>query len=232
MEAYVVFPIGSFVNFFAILAGGFAGLLLGNRLPERVRFIVFCGLGLATLVIGMQMALQTQNPLILVFSVILGGITGELLGVESGLNRLGEFLKRHVGGGDSRFVEGFVASTLLFVVGAMAILGPFDEALRGDRTLLFTKSILDCFASMALAAAMGAGVLFSALPVFLYQGALTVFAGVLQPVLSPDMMNEIIATGGLLVLGISLGLLEIKRVPLANLLPSLVYAVVLTYCFV
>ncbi|ABB39285.1 protein of unknown function DUF554 [Oleidesulfovibrio alaskensis G20] len=227
----MVFPTGSLVNLIAIVLGSCAGMLLGNRLPERVRYIVFCGLGLATLVIGMQMALKTQNPLILVFSILLGGITGELLQIERGLNSLGERLKKRLKSNNLRFVDGFVSATLLFVIGSMAILGPFDEALRGDRTLLYTKSILDCFASVPLAASFGSGVLFSAVPVFLYQGALTLFAGVLQPMLTPAMMNEIIATGGLMILGIALGLLDVKRIPLSNLLPSLVYAGVLSYFF-
>ncbi|MFV0421393.1 DUF554 domain-containing protein [Oleidesulfovibrio sp.] len=227
----MVFPTGSLVNLIAIVVGSLAGILLGNRLPERVRAIVFSGLGLATMVIGMQMALKTQNPLILVFSILLGGITGELLQLEAGLNKLGEKLKVRLKSNNARFVDGFVSATLLFVIGSMAILGPFDEALRGDKTLLFTKSILDGFASVPLAASFGSGVIFSAVPVFLYQGALTIFAGFLQPLLTPAMMNEIIATGGLMILGISLALLDIKRIPLSNLLPSLVYAGVLAYFF-
>jgi hypothetical protein len=225
----MVFPLGSVVNVAAIVAGGAAGLLMGSRMPERVRAAVFTGLGLCVLVIGMQMALGTKNPLVMVFSVVLGCITGELLRLEDGLAKLGDALKARFGSGDARFTEGFVTASVLFCIGSMAILGSFDEGLRGDHTILFTKSILDGFASVAFAAAMGLGVLFSALPVFLYQAGLTELATVLQPWLTDAMMAELTATGGVLILGIGVSILELRRIPLTNFLPALLYAPLLAW---
>lgn len=225
----MVFPLGSVVNVAAIVAGGLIGLVAGGRLPERVRAIVFTGLGLCVLVIGMQMALVTNNPLIMVFSVVLGCITGEFLRLEDRLAGLGDWLKARCGSSDARFTEGFVTASVLFCIGSMAILGSFDEGLRGDHTILFTKSILDGFASVAFAAALGVGVIFSCIPVFLYQAGLTELATVLQPWLSPAMMTELTATGGVLILGIGVSLLELRRIPLTNLLPALFYAPLLAW---
>ncbi len=225
----MVFPLGSVFNVGCILVGGVVGLVLGGRLPERMRAIVFTGLGLCTLIIGMQMGLKTQNPLVLVFSILLGSITGELLALDDRLTALGDWLKSHMRSGSERFTEGFVSASVLFCIGSMAILGSFDEGLRGDHTILFTKSILDGFASVAFAASFGVGVLFSAVPVFLYQGGLTEFATVLQPILSDAMMTELTATGGALIIGISINLMEIRRIPLTNMLPALLFAPILAH---
>lgn len=221
----MVFPLGSVVNVACILIGGGIGLLLGSRMPERVRSIVFSGLGLCVLIIGVQMGLKTENPLVLVFSVLLGAVTGELLCIEDRLVALSEWIKYRIGRfGEGAFTEGFVSTSVLFCIGSMAILGSFEEGVRGDHTILFTKAILDGFAAIAFAASYGVGVLFSSIPVFVYQGGLTELATVLQPILSDAIMNELTATGGVLIVGISINLLELRRIPLSNMLPSLVYA--------
>ncbi|GFM36248.1 DUF554 domain-containing protein [Desulfovibrio psychrotolerans] len=225
----MVFPLGSVFNVVCILVGGVVGLVLGGRLPDRVRAIVFTGLGLCTLIIGLQMGLKTQNPLVLVFSILLGCITGELLRLEDRLTGFGEWMKRRLRCGNERFTEGFVSSSVLFCIGSMAILGAFDEGLRGDHTILFTKSILDGFASVAFAASFGLGVLFSSVPVFVYQAGLTQFATVLQPILSEPMMTELTAAGGTLIIGISVNLMELRRIPLTNMLPALLYAPILAH---
>ena len=227
----MVFPLGSVVNVGCIVVGGLIGLALGGKLPERVRSIVFSGLGLCVLVIGLQMGFTTKNPLILVFSVLLGSITGELLRIEDALANLGDMLKQCLKSGNAQFTEGFVSSSVLFCIGSMAILGAFDEGLRGDSTILFTKSILDGFASIAFAASFGGGVILSCVPVFLYQATLTEFATILQPLFTDIMMTELTATGGVLIIGIALNLLELRRIPLSNMLPALIFAPVLTALF-
>lgn len=227
----MILPLGSLVNAAAVIGGSIVGLLLGARLPERVRAIVFQGLGLCTMVIGMQMAFKTANPLIMIFSILGGSVVGELCRLEELFIRGGEALKGRLKSANPRFTEGLVNATVLFCIGSMAILGPFDEGLRGDRTIVLTKSILDGFASVALASAMGVGVLFSALPLLVYQGGLTMFAGSLQPYLGPVVMNELTATGGVLILGIGINLLELKRIPLSNMLPALLFSVVLAHMF-
>ena len=224
-------PLGSLVNALAIILGSVIGMLLHNRFPERVRAIVFQGLGLCVLLIGIQMALKVENILILIFSVLLGGILGELLNLEGLFEILAGKLKAVVRSKNAAFTDGLITSSLIFCIGAMAIIGSFDEGIRDDATVLYTKSILDGFASVALASTYGAGVLFSFLPVLLYQGGLTLFAGVFQQYFSPLLIAQLTATGGVLILGIGFTLLDIKRVKLSNLLPALPVVVVLTLIF-
>lgn len=228
----MLMPWGAIINGVAIVAGSLIGMLCGTRLPERVRQNVFQGLGLCIMVLGVQMALKSQQPLVLIFSVLLGGIAGSLLRLEEVFLRGGNVLKRVLGSKNPQFTEGLVNSALLFCVGAMAIVGSFDEGLRGDRMIIHTKSILDFFASTAMAAAMGVGVLFSAFFVLLYQGLLTLFAGTLQSLITPTAMNELTAVGGVLVLGIGINLLELTRISLSNMLPALLLVVPLSLWFV
>ena len=224
-------PTGSLVNAAAIIAGSLIGVLLHGRFPERVRTIVFQGLGLCVLLIGIQMALKVDNILILIFSVLLGGIIGELLNLEGLFERLATRFKALVRSKDTGFTDGLITASLIFCIGAMAIIGSFDEGIRGDATVLYTKSILDGFASVALASTYGLGVLFSFLPVLLYQGGLTLFAGFFQQHFSPQLIAQLTSTGGVLILGIGFTLLDIKRVRLSNLLPALLVVVVLTLVF-
>ncbi len=224
----MIFPVGPLVNAVAIVCGALIGIAIGSRLPDRIRTIVFQGLGLCTLLIGMQMALGTQSPLILIFSILLGGICGELLRLEDRFLNMGNSLKGLIKSKNPRFTEGLVSATVLFCIGAMAILGSFDEGLRGDYTIVFSKTILDAFASIALASVYGIGVAFAGLAVFLYQGILVLFAGVLQPWLSEALMVELTATGGVLILGIGLNLLEVTQIRLSNMLPALIFAVIIS----
>lgn len=228
---HLVIPIGSLVNSGAIALGCLIGMLIGARLSEDMRRLVFQGLGMCVLVIGLKMALGANNMLIMVFSVLLGGISGQLLNIEGLFNKGGDKLKRALGSNSSTFTEGFVSSTLLFVVGSMAILGSFNEGIDGDATVLYTKSTLDFFASVALGSTFGIGVAFSALPVLIYQGALTLFASQIKGLLTADMQGEMIATGGILVMGIGFNLLQLLRIPLSNFLPALLAAVLLAKFF-
>jgi hypothetical protein len=221
-------PVGTIVNVLAVLAGGAAGLLAGNRLPARVRTVVFQGLGLCTLGIGVTMILKMNNPLVIIFSVVGGAVLGELLRLEARLEGLSERLKARLRSKNELFTDGLVTAFLLFCVGSMTILGAFDEGLRGDPTLLFTKSLLDGLAAVALAATYGLGVLFSVIPLFLYQYGLTLFAGLLQHVFTEPMVAQLTATGGVLILGIGLTLLDIKRIALTNFLPALPICVLIS----
>lgn len=221
----MVFPTGSVMNAVAILVGGGLGLLFHGRLPEKMRQVVFQGLGLCVLVIGMQMALQGKNGLLVVLSVLIGGIVGELLRLEDRFAGLAGVLKNLVRSSNTRFVDGLVNASLIYCIGAMAILGSFDEGIRGDHSILFTKSLLDGFASIALASTYGSGVLFSALPVLLYQGVLTIFASSFQSAFSDYLIAQLTATGGTLILGIGINLLGLTSIRLSSLLPSLVVIV-------
>ena len=217
----MVFPLGPLVNAAAVIAGGLFGLALGARLPERMRAIVFQGLGLCTLVIGMQMAFKTASPVMLIFSILLGGLCGEALKLEDRFMRLSDRLKKRLRSGNPLFTEGLVNATVLFCIGAMSFLGSFDEGLRGDRTIVYSKSVMDGFSAIALASAYGLGVPLAAIPLLLYQGLLVIFAGLLQPWLSPALLNEVTALGGLLVIGIGLNLLNLTQIRLTNMLPAL-----------
>lgn len=221
-------PMGSLANATAIILGSLVGCLLHSRFPERIRSIVFQGLGLCTLLIGMQMAFKVQGILVVIFSILLGGITGELLRLDTLFERLGNRCKKVVGSDNPKFTEGLITASLIYCIGAMAIVGSLEEGVSGDPTVLYTKSILDGFASVALASTFGSGVLFSFIPVLIYQGGLTLFAGAFQGYFSPELIAQLSATGGLLIVGIGLTLLEIKEIRLSNLLPSLAYVAALT----
>lgn len=219
---------GSVANALAILVGGAAGMLLHGRLPEKMRQVVFQGLGLCVLVIGIDMALQGKNSLIIVLSILVGGIIGELCALEERFAGLGVQLKKLVRSSNTRFVDGLITASLMYCIGAMAILGSLDEGIRGDPSILFTKSLLDGFASIAFASTYGSGVLFAAIPVLIYQGALTLFASTFQNIFSDYLIAQLTATGGTLILGIGINLLGLTTIRLSSLLPSLGVILVLT----
>lgn len=223
--------LGTIVNALAIVAGSLSGTFLKKSFPLRFREIIFQGLGLSTMLIGITMALKVQNPIIVIFSLLLGGIAGELCRLEEWFDRLGDFLKARLKSENGHFTEGMVSASLIFCVGSMAIIGSIDSGVRNDHTILFTKSLLDGFASIALAATYGGGVLFSALAILIYQGAITLLAKTVQPYFTPLLLNQLTSTGGLLVIGISLNLLQIKKIKTVNLMPALVVVVILTLIF-
>lgn len=222
---------GSLTNALAVLVGGAIGLSAHSRLSERFSTITFQAIGLFTLFLGIHMAAKTQNFLILILSIVGGSLLGELCGLDSALHSLAGIVKHRVGSGDDKFVEGFVTASLLFCTGSMAILGAIEEGLGGFPNLLLAKSLLDGIASIALAASLGAGILFASVPVLLYQGALTLFAGALHASFSEPLVNEVSAVGGLLLLGLGLSILEIKAIRVTNMLPSLVLAAILGSLF-
>jgi uncharacterized membrane protein YqgA involved in biofilm formation len=218
--------LGTAINAGTVIAGSVVGVSIGSRLPERIRTTVLSGLGLIVSVIGLQMAFGSKNILIVLGSVLVGSMMGEVLRIEDGLTRLGAFLesilvKDNKGGA---FGEGFVSASLIFCIGPMAILGSINDGLSGDYQLLAVKSALDGFAAIAFAASLGWGVLFSALSIFIYQGSITLFATVLERVLTEPMIAEMTATGGVIIVGIGLKLLNIKDIRLANFLPALAVA--------
>jgi uncharacterized protein len=216
---------GTLINTATVIVGSTVGTFLRSRFPDRVRQMVVWGVGLVSLVIGLQMSLSTKNILVVLGSLLTGGIIGELIGLEEGLKKVGDKLQAKLSTDkDSTFSKGFVTSSLLFCVGPMTILGSIQDGLSGDYTLLATKSILDGFASLALAASMGWGVLFAALTVLIYQGSLTLGAGLVKTLLTEPMVAEMTATGGTLILAIGLNLLDLTAIRVANFLPGLVVA--------
>jgi uncharacterized protein len=223
--------LGTIVNAVAVAVGSLIGIYFKRTFPKNIKEIIFQALGLCTLAIGVTMVLKSENALILIFSVILGGITGEALKLEKHLDHLGNKLKKALKSKNDRFSEGLVSSFLIFCIGSMTIMGTIDEGVRGDHTILFTKSLLDLFSSMALAATFGTGVFFSAIAVLLYQGLLTLLAFWLQKFFTLHMIYSLTATGGVLILGIGVNLLNLRKISTTNLLPALVYAVLLSMIF-
>jgi uncharacterized membrane protein YqgA involved in biofilm formation len=227
---------GTLVNAAAVLVGTVIGTLLGDRLPERIRETVMHGLGLFVLAIGVfEAGLAFTGPLaeftrasavIVLGSVLAGGVIGELLRIEDHLNGLGERLKRRFAGdeGGARFVEGFVVASLVFCIGPLTILGSIQDGLSGDADLLYVKSTLDGFAALAFSAALGWGVGFSVITILVFQGALSLLAGAVAGGFSPAVIASMTATGGILILAIGLRLLELRIVRVGNLLPALVLA--------
>jgi len=222
---------GTLVNTATVIVGSSVGLLIGARFSQRIRSIVMHALGLSTLLIGFEMALKTDNILFVIGSLALGGIIGELLKVEEGLERMGEFLKRKVKSRSGNFVLGFVTSSLVFCIGPMTVVGSIQDGVSGDASVLYAKSLLDGFASIVFASSLGVGVIFSALTVLIFQGGLTLLGGKLSFLLRPEVLDELIATGGLIIVGIGIYLLGIKRIKVGNFLPALVVAVVLAMLF-
>lgn len=221
---------GTVINVIAVLVGSAVGMLLGARFPERVRQTVMGALGIMTLVIGIAMAI-TGNALIVLFSLLLGGIVGELLRLDDRLNALGRMLEQRFArpGAAGNFTRGFVTASLVYCVGPLAILGSIQDGLIGDYRLLAVKSLLDAFASLAFASALGVGVAFSAIVVLIYQGAISVASMGVGSALgsvtrTTPWVIQFSATGGAMLIGISLILLDIKRLRVANYTPAIFIA--------
>lgn len=222
--------LGTLVNAAAIIVGALLGRML-TRIPDSIRKTVMQGIGLAVILLGLQMSLKTNNFLLVIISVVIGAIIGELLDIDKGLNRVGQWLERKVGGnGKGSIATGFVTATLVYCVGAMAVLGALDSGLRNNHDILYTKSLLDGFSAIIFTSTLGIGVLFSAVPVFLYQGAIVLLSTQIYNLVSPMMLDailvEVTAVGGLMILAIGLNVMEITKIKVANFLPALLVAAI------
>lgn len=221
---------GTIINIAAILIGGTVGLIFGSRIPEKFKGTVIAGMGLFTAAMGLQMFFESNNQLIVLGALIIGALIGEWVGIEDGLQSLGQSLEKRFSrdtetGSGSRFVRGFMVSSLLFCIGPMAILGSIQDGLTGDYNLLAVKSTLDGFASIAFASTLGIGVLFSSLIILIYQGGISLLAGLLNSIVTDPMMAEMTATGGVILMGVALNnLLELKQIRVGNFLPALAVA--------
>nr|WP_256502718.1 DUF554 domain-containing protein [Desulfuromonas sp. KJ2020] len=221
---------GTLVNVVAIIVGCVIGRSLGHLLSDRVRNTLMCALGLAVLLIGLQLALQSQQPMIPIGSLILGGLVGELVRLEHRLELFGEYLQKRFSG-SGKIAEGFVTASLLYCVGAMAIMGAIQDGFGEKPSILYAKAALDGIASVALTSTLGIGVVFSIIPLFVYQGGLTLLAGLAKTVLTNPVMTEMNSVGGLLIVAISFDLLGIRRLPVGNMLPSIFVAIALMWAF-
>jgi len=216
--------IGTAINVVAVLVGGGIGTLAGARLPEGMRQTAMQAIGIVTLLVGVANFLKYDNPLLPLVSVVAGLVVGEFLGIESALKRLGDYLEKRFSKGESPVSRAFVTTSLLFCVGPLTIIGSLEDGLTGDYGLLALKSALDFIAALTFASVLGWGVLLSAGTVLLVQGSLTLGASFLDPVVTEAMISATTATGGILIFGLGLGLLELKEVRVANMLPALAFA--------
>lgn len=222
---------GTIINVIAIVAGSLIGLFFRGKISEKLNNISFQAIGLFTLVLGIMMAIKMNEPLLVLFSLIIGGFIGEGLNLEHKTERLGGFIKRRIKTKNEHFSKGLTTAFILYCVGSMTILGAIEEGLGQEPNLLITKSIMDGFTSIILTSTLGIGVLFSILPLFIFQGGLTLLAYYVEPYLTEVIINEITGVGGVLLMGLGLSILEIKPIKVLNLLPSIVIVVILTLIF-
>lgn len=224
---------GTIVNSVAIVVGAFLGGFLKGRFPDDMRSTLMQGLSLVIMLIGITMAINTGNLLVVTFSIVIGGIIGELLKIEERLNVFGERIKNRFTKQDDNFTRAFVSASLIYCVGAMAIMGAIQSGITGDHSILYIKSMLDGVTSIVFSSSLGGvGVAFSAVPVFLYQGFITVAAKYIKRFINDIIIREMTATGGLLILGIGINMLESKvKIKVGNLLPAVFIAVLITLIF-
>lgn len=223
---------GTLVNVVAIVLGSTIGLFLHKKLPKNIIETVFQVLGVFTLFLGMKMALEGKEILLIVLSLVLGAITGEGLKMDIYLEKTSEWFKNRFKFKNARFTEGFITASLLYCIGAMAILGSIEEGMGMEPNLLYTKSVMDGFSSVALAAGLGLGVMFSIIPLFIYQASITLLAAILGDFFPPHIISELTSVGGVLLIGLGFTILEIKKIKIFNLLPALIYIVIFSYLFV
>lgn len=226
--------LGTIVNCAAVIVGSALGILFAKRVTREISSVITSAAGIFTLIIGFSLAFQADNIIYLALSLIIGGITGTLLDIDGKILAIGHFLERRFGSQhrsdtgeikDSRFAYAFLNASVLFSVGAMAIVGSFKAGTEGDYTLLYTKSVLDGFMSIVFAAAMGVGTAFAALTLLVYQGLLTLSSGFVRPFVSSYMINEVTGIGGALIIMIGINLLELKKLKTANYLPAILVSV-------
>lgn len=223
--------IGTLVNVLAIIVGSSLGLLLNNRLPERFIKIFFQVIGLFTIFLGISMALETSHMLHMVMALITGAIIGEATKIQHGIERMGEWLRTKFKIGNARFTEGLVTAFLLYCIGSLTIVGAIDAGLTGDHKLIYIKSLMDGVSSIALASGLGIGVMFSVVPLMIFQGGLTILSSIFGDFIPQVMITEISAVGGILLIGMGISILDIKKINVMNMLPALVTIIILLWLF-
>jgi uncharacterized protein len=233
LGGYELIGLGTIVNTAAIILGGVSGTFIKSGLPQRYKNIIMQAIGLSVLVVGVSGALQGMYKItsegtisreyitVMIFSLVIGSIIGEFINIEEKLDNMGLWFQKRFIKGDSTFAQGFVTASLIYCVGAMAIVGSLEDGLIGNTNTLFAKSILDGVSAIVFAATMGIGVAFSAIPVLIYQGSITLLAGFIKPWLTADVISQMSLVGSILIMGIGLTMLEIKKIKVGNMLPAI-----------
>ena len=223
--------IGTLVNAAAVIAGGTVGLLLNKSMPERIKTIYFQVIGLFTMAIGISMVYNMQHILIVVSSLAIGSLLGEWWNLDAGAEKLSNFLKGKFRIGSEKFSEGLITAFLLYCIGSMTILGAIQEGTGGSPDLLMTKSLMDGFSSIILASAFGAGVLVSSIPLLIFQGGITLLAMYADTFFTPEIIQGLTSVGVILLIGLGINILEIKKLRIMNMLPSLIVVILLLWFF-
>lgn len=218
--------LGTIVNAVAIIAGSLVGLMIKGGIPEKVSDTIMKGLGLTILLIGMSGALKFSNLLLVIFSIVIGGVIGEIVDIDKLLKTLGDKIEKKLKGRGGKVSEGFVTASLLFCVGAMAVVGSLESGLTGNHETLFAKSVLDGVSSFVFSSSLGIGVMLSAVSVFLYQGIITLSASLLKGLLVGAVVADMTAVGSLLIIGIGFNMMGISKIKVANLLPGIFIPVI------
>ena len=213
--------LGTIVNCLTIIAGSVVGIGFKNKIPEKYNQTVMQAIGLAVILIGIKGALGCNDLLIIIISLAIGSLIGEMIGIENYLEQLGKFFEAKLSKSANGFSTGFVTASLMYCVGSMAIVGSLESDLTGNHDTLFAKATLDGIVSILLSSSLGIGVLFSAVPVLIYQGAITLLAGVVKPMLTPVVIGQMSAIGGLLIVGIGLNMIREKNLKVGNMLPAI-----------
>jgi len=219
--------LGTIANSAAIIIGGIAGSFFRKGISERFSNIIMSVLGLFTLVLGMMFAVDTQNALVVIFSLVIGSVIGEWIDIEKRMNDLGDYVQGKLNSGEGSFSKGFVTASLLFCVGTMSIMGSLQSGLMNNHNILLTKSILDGTISVVFASTLGIGVVLSSLPVLVYQGSIALLASSVAPYLSEAVITEMTAVGGVLLVGMGINLLETRKLKVGNMLPAIFLPIIL-----
>lgn len=218
---------GTIVNTIAIIIGSLIGLLAKKAIPQRMGDLIMTAIPIVVMVLGVQFGIASSNILIVIISLIIGAIIGELIDIDKKLDNFGEKIQKKIKGKDSNFSVGFVSCTLIYCVGSMAILGSIESGINLNHSILYTKALLDGVSAVFFASTLGTGVLFSSISVFIYQGSLTLLSSYVAPFLSSSVVTEMSATGGILLIALSFTILGIKKIKVANLLPAIFMPIIL-----
>lgn len=222
--------LGTIVNAVAVVIGALVGVLLNKGIKEEYTKTIMDGMALTVVIIGIMGAIKMENLILVLGSIVVGSIIGEKLDLDRRLEKLGDSLGKRFGKGDSNFSKGFIMASLVYCIGAMAIIGALESGLTGDHSTLYAKSVLDGVSAVIFSSTLGIGVAFSAIPLLLYQGGITLLAGLVKDLFTPSVITEMSAIGGILILAIGINILGIKKIKIANMLPAIFIPIV--YYFV
>ena len=227
--------LGDLVNSLAIIAGSLLGLIVKRGLPEKWQETIMSGIALSIVVIGIRMAIITQNIVIVIAALTIGAIIGEILDLEGGMQRIGDWIGSKLAGGSkstaAQIAQGFASASVLFCSGAMAIVGSIQSGLANDHATLFAKATLDGIIALVMTANLGIGVIFSSISVGIYQGSIVLASGLIEPYVTQKILNEVTSSGGIMIMAIGFNMMKLTHTRIANMIPGMFVAAILAHYF-